>query len=1562
MAQQLEIVVKVREAGQRVLQTLIDKVKELGRAVETANISSPIAKISQAADTAAQSFERMEDSIGNIEGTFRDVISSIVGQTRDFAASTIGRIAQSFEQATETFYARVTTLTLIFTSAVGASFIGLQGTVGSFVAEFSTQIFSLTPIVGFISDKLQLLPRLIGGFVRPTVSFLNMLTKSATGFLGVIGALGTGILGFFTVKVALSETIVLVRRLIGHGEKALTPLERLTRMIITIDEGITAIGLNLGSVLKTATFGVLTFLGGPFAGIVSGLPFINSLITSLMQVLHRGRLKFFAALGSSRAQVVLIFFELKRLVLGAIPLFQQFIGGFKGLQKDAARAGKELKKMGDSVSPERLEGLKALSRMKLPFVKQFQLAFAEVRVLLVEMLRKINEIFIVIQKGIGLSRREIEGVRQEASGALSEVALKTRDITSVIEEQIGFWRRLGRIITAPFRLVFGFVRGIWNFARGLGSIILMPFKSLSEKFKRTRVEKTAAKESEREAIAERKRIDQLIRKLLDLRKVKDDIAKRPLTVGLGKGVAGQFEAFLRVLRDYKEGTIDAKEALGRLAVVLEKLIALGKKFNTITDQEVIELGRVVQALRVFSGEARISPAIMKDFERLEQSIALLRKQLGEEPKTTFTTLVSKGIKKDVKEAEKASGLFAKILGALIPLDVFKKVAQSGKKIAKQLAAGMAAGKSALRKASEENAEAIAKYFPRSLPQAGPLRQTLTRGGRLIAVLLARSMRTGIGAVRSASNAIALAIVNPVRLVISRFGTNVLSDLSDVISKGAETALFATRLGISTEKVRALQFAIAGVGGTLGELSYALQRVNSAISEALASEETRAKLEAFGIDVERISRSGDPTIAMLLKISEIVSKLPPGSKRAAEALALIGVLPASKIADFIRLGPDRIRESLKLAVDAGVAFDAKFSQTALNLRTHFSRFALVIESIKRDFLLFVLPAIIEKAKQIFDLIKENRVKIQVFFAIIGRAISILIESSVKLAEFIFKNPAKALSALQGVLVSFIRFVLNISGTLFNLIGKQAFSFVVYLIPLLQRFIKGKLVEFGIGLVRLILSGLASLASFISTFFKESVSKAFFVIGRLISNQFRKIFLSIFAKFGEFLEKNKTLAKVIEKIGLGGIARVARKAREELKRIDSEASKLTFGKVIEDSFSKAVSSAKQASKSISNLLPSTRQFARSVERDISAGFDIVLRKMKEVRKSFDAKDLLGDAGRSFNQFFTDISESIKETPLLEISNKIAGLFSDENIAKLEEGFTKARETINRNITEISSDVGRVSPIFTKDSFLSPSTIKGIKSTMSKTAMEIRKTGEEILAEFLSKLTGMSKAVAARTLAITQATVANLNRLFDEALDIFKGHSKELIIAKKAAAIAQIVINTAVAITKAFADLGPVGGAIQAALLAGIAGMQIAKVVAQRQEFKEGGEVIGPSGVDAVPARLTAGEYVLPVRTVRHYGLAVMEGLRKNIIPREVFNNVLSNMPKPEYIPKVHFATGGLAMPSATQEKTEDREDKAPINIVNLIDPKLFESYLASQEGERMILNVLHSNKNEVKEVLA
>lgn len=121
-----------------------------------------------------------------------------------------------------------------------------------------------------------------------------------------------------------------------------------------------------------------------------------------------------------------------------------------------------------------------------------------------------------------------------------------------------------------------------------------------------------------------------------------------------------------------------------------------------------------------------------------------------------------------------------------------------------------------------------------------------------------------------------------------------------------------------------------------------------------------------------------------------------------------------------------------------------------------------------------------------------------------------------------------------------------------------------------------------------------------------------------------------------------------------------------------------------------------------------------------------------------------------------------------------------------------------------------------------------------------------------------------------------------------------------------------------------------------------------FATGGLVSGPgtSTSDSIPARLSAGEYVLRAAAVRRVGVDFLHAL----------NGGLS---APRWSgPRLAFADGGL-VPEVAQASAAAPSQS--VRIVNVIDPGMAADYLNSAAGEKTILNVLSRNGSAVRELL-
>ena len=185
-----------------------------------------------------------------------------------------------------------------------------------------------------------------------------------------------------------------------------------------------------------------------------------------------------------------------------------------------------------------------------------------------------------------------------------------------------------------------------------------------------------------------------------------------------------------------------------------------------------------------------------------------------------------------------------------------------------------------------------------------------------------------------------------------------------------------------------------------------------------------------------------------------------------------------------------------------------------------------------------------------------------------------------------------------------------------------------------------------------------------------------------------------------------------------------------------------------------------------------------------------------------------------------------------------------------------------------------------------------------------------------------------------------------------------AASAATVAQKSAETTAVVSMDAAKAGAGAAASQASIpyvgpVLAVAAM-IAMVAAVKgllgnvKQFAAGGLVNGPgtSTSDSIPARLSAGEYVVKASAVKRLGVGLLNALNGGqFAPRWQG-------------PQLTFAEGGKVPEiSATSTATQ----RQGVRIVNVVDPAMAGDYLNSSAGERTILNVLQRNAGAVKQVL-
>lgn len=130
-------------------------------------------------------------------------------------------------------------------------------------------------------------------------------------------------------------------------------------------------------------------------------------------------------------------------------------------------------------------------------------------------------------------------------------------------------------------------------------------------------------------------------------------------------------------------------------------------------------------------------------------------------------------------------------------------------------------------------------------------------------------------------------------------------------------------------------------------------------------------------------------------------------------------------------------------------------------------------------------------------------------------------------------------------------------------------------------------------------------------------------------------------------------------------------------------------------------------------------------------------------------------------------------------------------------------------------------------------------------------------------------------------------------------------------------------------------------------------------DGGPVPGyspHSRADNIPIMATAGEFMHPVPTVDYYGRGVMEAIRTRSIPKDILSSFAKN---PHQRSGNRFADGGYV--DNFDNSQENLRDEKSLQIVNILDPGMFDQYVSSQAGQKAILNVISRNPAIIKNMM-
>ncbi|MCK5614118.1 hypothetical protein KAR91_70290, partial [Candidatus Pacearchaeota archaeon] len=458
----IEILIKLKQAGLEAVKETVKQLENLKKAAAGVEVEQ-INKVNE-------SIESIGETTSKIAKDIRETIGSIAGQAQDIASSASGRIRENIEKTVEKLFTRIAVFTALLAVTgkslltLGVQFKFLGDSVALAFGVFSSfpelaVSFIKTPIIEIISTVTILSTNLfdfifsnvlkLGSFFSGISSIFVRMFTSVGAVFGPFGVLAAGVTNLFIIKTLLGETRLLIRRIRGVGLESLTPIERATRLLTVVDQSINQIGVNAGQIIKVLGFGITTF----FAPLLGGIPLINSLITLTQNAGRRLRLSFFAFFGSARAQFLRIFLDLKKFGFDAAASFVTMRGEAEKADKALRRGGSIF--VSNKTLKENASVFEGLSKLKLPFAKQFQIAIFEVNKLLSVIFVQVRNLTVTIQQALGLSSKAVKAIDKDSRGVFSNLNKEIKNTQEKFTLIPGTFTRL-------FRKSVQSIRGFFN--------------------------------------------------------------------------------------------------------------------------------------------------------------------------------------------------------------------------------------------------------------------------------------------------------------------------------------------------------------------------------------------------------------------------------------------------------------------------------------------------------------------------------------------------------------------------------------------------------------------------------------------------------------------------------------------------------------------------------------------------------------------------------------------------------------------------------------------------------------------------------------------------------------------------------------------------------------------------------------------------------------------------------------------------------------------------------------------------------------------------------------------
>lgn len=1275
----------------------------------TTKVINAIEKVEEAVDRISNKIKKIVDGFGLVIGK----LTQNIGNLADTTSARLGDVSES-----------VVKKLLYRTVGIAAAIKGIE----LFVA----------PITGFVNVVGN---QAIMSFERISVLAASMKTAFwasaqstkmiATNFLPLLGNILAFAVPLTLFPFFLRESYVFVMSIFRGARTNLGLIEHISRLVKTLDNSL--------AYIYGTTRRIFTIVGGLGAGYfialflpIFRLPMVFTTINTVFGAITRSVRVFWirlrSGMGDARATFQLTIFTAITSVSKLLPHFIKIASSFAAMRTESVSADKEIRKLGKSKNllsdakiggvplGESLKPLKALSRMKLPFTKQFQIFATELKLLLEVAIKQITQIILVIQKAFGISSKEMTGFRDKSDSTFKLVDEKINNISAVME----------RKPMSALKKVFGFLTKKREITPLLGSvepgIIGKTIAKISEPLKRAfsgkevKVFSTKTREADKAIKRVAERVKQVnLKKAFRVEALDKFIEKIKQTGKESKNIDVLRQSFFRLQRSLGEQTRGGFTPMRKLFQTTEVFLNLLSKGSGTIDGSRIAIFKMARAhygLQLATGKGKEAGELFFDLfgkykgaspkeaakilekmrEQVQKLLATFSK--AKSPGDAFLKSLTSGLKSGGAEGEKMLARLISVFQAIDP-----KFLEAGKKISQQVGTGMKASKGKLGKDAEEAVTEISKRLPASLAKLGPLRN-LIKAGALIPFQIAQGIRKGKGYIAKAISIVLRGVTDPLAL-LGDFNFRELTQAT------RDLKLFAQRTGMAVEQLSALDSVLKPFNTSVTELGYTIQTIQTQMSEATKNEEARQGFERLGIDIEKINDAATPTLETIYQFSDAISKTEAGTGQFIKTLRKMGVMLQSNVVNVLMLGSDEIKRLMGLAIQWGAFVDTEFATLSTNFEKILVKFKIIKDVIKKDFLAKILPEINKSLNEVFDLITDNIKEIRIVTIIVGQVISLAIKSVREFIKFVINEPKKAMNSLLATIQAFGNLLIdlfsNIIGIIFHNLkiwtAQGFFDFwpdleknVIKTFEILAEASWEGLKTFLNWINKKVLYIILLVNSAVVTAVLEIVPAFFVKLGKLMWFHLKTAIFVLLNKLASWGNKCKTLSR-IPIIGdiIKGIDIIAREMGEKLKKSKPEGFLKGMTKTAKNAMLSAHAFSKKASDAWGDLFHTTTDKSKKLQDELGL-LDSFLKKMKE--KALDTK-AMDKFKASFAKFLNDMTKAWKNTPLQNLPKELKQILSSENWDKIVEKMNKVAEKARKLTGTIKTSMEGMSDIWRDDS---------------------------------------------------------------------------------------------------------------------------------------------------------------------------------------------------------------------------------------------------------------------------